>query len=776
MADKTILIELNVEGQNALIEVGKLQESLKTLEKGTDEYKQALKELTEQEKILLKSQKARDKAQKEASKGMKQLSSDTGASTAATLELGRVFSDMPYGIRGVANNLQQLASNLFFMSKKTDGVTGKMKGFGGAIGSLLKNLIGPAGLLVAFQAIIAAWDYFSNRTKKATKSLSNFRGEASRSATDLKSLLIVLKENMLSKEDLTHVIGKVNKKYKDLNLNIGEEGRLTKESRIQIEKKIHSMGQLALANAMLSEIEKKNVEVAKAAVKLQEGISEDLKALGVVDLKAFRDIQKQREGETKRDFIKRKNALIQHQKGSYKGLVDMARLNRERNVREEIKAFDETKIRVSQQVKELLKITTDEGFFDEFFNSKETKGAGKIKKISPFKSGKELELDIKSNEAALLSFGKKTELQLLKNKQVEELNSAKTEEQRNIIKKRYAKLALIAQIENERKELLLKKATEKAILQGKYDTFQVEAELRRLAYIDTINKTKLTEEQKLSAIKKANADTLKLTSAAFKEQQAELGSDGTFETQWRATLAAFETLTEARLKLADVSKIEKSTFETDLEKMAAYAEAAKAILGGITEFVNGEFDRQLIIEQNKTNALNNELNERLLNENLSKDGREAIQNQIAQNDERLRVKQEKIERKRFKMQKAANIALAMVDTFRAGVGVLADTRGGTVARIAGMTAVIASGLLTVASIARQKFQSSAGSSPLAGGNAGGGSARAEPSFNIVGRSNDNLLLNAIQSQFDQPLRAYVVARDVTSQQQMDGVISGEAST
>ena len=241
-------------------------------------------------------------------------------------------------------------------------------------------------------------------------------------------------------------------------------------------------------------------------------------------------------------------------------------------------------------------------------------------------------------------------------------------------------------------------------------------------------------------------------------------------------MAAFETLTEARLKLADVSKVEKSTFETDLEKMAAYAEAAKAILGGITEFVNGEFDRQLIIEQNKTNALNNELNERLLNENLSKDGREAIQNQIAQNDERLRVKQEKIERKRFKMQKAANIALAMVDTFRAGVGVLADTRGGTVARIAGMTAVIASGLLTVASIARQKFQSSAGSSPLAGGNAGGGSARAEPSFNIVGRSNDNLLLNAIQSQFDQPLRAYVVARDVTSQQQMDGVISGEAST
>ena len=55
-------------------------------------------------------------------------------------------------------------------------------------------------------------------------------------------------------------------------------------------------------------------------------------------------------------------------------------------------------------------------------------------------------------------------------------------------------------------------------------------------------------------------------------------------------------------------------------------------------------------------------------------------------------------------------------------------------------------------------------------------ARAEPSFNIVGRSNENVLMSAIQSQFDQPLRAYVVARDVTNQQQLDGVISGAAST
>ena len=725
MADKTVLIELSVEGKNALSKVNELTNSLKTLEKGTDEYKQAVKELAEQERILTKAQKARDKAQKESSKQMKQVKTDTGAATSATLELGRVFSDMPYGIRGVANNLQQLAANLFFMSKKTNGVTGKMQGFKGAIGSLLKNLIGPAGLLVAFQAIVAAFDYFSTSSEKVEKK------------TDATTESI---------KKLTEELNKLMSVYEVIN---------------PLDNEISFDGLLNVDTINIKEL-----------IKI---LDKDIK--GFSD--AFNKLSKEEQNfEGIQSLIKKRTELITLKKAEVqlqKEVLDLQKTYNEKVIgRASIDSIKESKKILNETQENLLFVKKGIIEIEDLFTKSQK--IKKNKKISPFKTPKELDLDVKNNEAALLAFAKKTELQLLKNKESEELNAAKTEEQRSIIKQRYAKLALIAQIKNERKVLLLKKATEKAILQGKYDTFQKEAELRRLAYIDTINKSELSEKQKSSAIKKATADTLKITSAAFKEQQAELGSDGTFETRWKAILAAFNTLTEARLKFTNVGKLDKDTFETDLEKMAAYAEAARAIIGGITDFVNGEFDRQLIIEENKTNALNNELNKRLLNENLSKEARENIQNQIAQNDERLRVKQEKIERKRFKMQKAANIALAMVDTFRAGVGVMADTRGGSIARIAGMTAVIASGLLSVATIARQKFQSSAGSSPLAGGVSSTGGGRAEPSFNIVGRSNDNLLLNAIQSQFDQPLRAYVVARDVTNQQQMDGIITDAAGT
>jgi hypothetical protein len=218
--------------------------------------------------------------------------------------------------------------------------------------------------------------------------------------------------------------------------------------------------------------------------------------------------------------------------------------------------------------------------------------------------------------------------------------------------------------------------------------------------------------------------------------------------------------------------------DSKLEDAKEFIDKSKAVLGAMTDFVNSEFERELTIEQNKTNALNTELNNRLNNENLSKDQRASIQNQIAQNDEKLRVKQDAIEKKKFKMNKAARIANALMDTASAAIGVMADSKGGFLARLTNAIPTIAFGLAQVAAISRQKFQSSASKTPISttAGGGSGGSSRAEPSFNIVGRSQDNILLDAIQSQFDKPLKAYVVARDITNQQQLDGVISTSAST
>ena len=92
----------------------------------------------------------------------------------------------------------------------------------------------------------------------------------------------------------------------------------------------------------------------------------------------------------------------------------------------------------------------------------------------------------------------------------------------------------------------------------------------------------------------------------------------------------------------------------------------------------------------------------------------------------------------------------------------------------------ASGAVQLAAISRQKFQSSAAGSPRVasgtnGSSGSGGEDRAEASFNIVGMGDNNQLLEAIQARFDQPLKAYVVSREVTRQQNLDASINTGAS-
>ena len=185
------------------------------------------------------------------------------------------------------------------------------------------------------------------------------------------------------------------------------------------------------------------------------------------------------------------------------------------------------------------------------------------------------------------------------------------------------------------------------------------------------------------------------------------------------------------------------------------------------------------IEQNKTNALNNELNKRLLNENLSKSERERIQLQIGQNDEKLRKKQEVIEKKRFKLNKAANIAQATIATYLAAAQVMANPLDlNPVTKGIAMASTIAMGLANVATIARQKFQSSAGSGgtigAAAGGDGGEGESR-EFNFNLAGSTQSNQLTQSIAGQLSQPIQTYVVSSEITSQQQLDLSISNTAS-
>jgi hypothetical protein len=121
-------------------------------------------------------------------------------------------------------------------------------------------------------------------------------------------------------------------------------------------------------------------------------------------------------------------------------------------------------------------------------------------------------------------------------------------------------------------------------------------------------------------------------------------------------------------------------------------------------------------------------------------------------------------KKSFKINKALGISQAVVSTAMAVTAAL--TAGGNPLKLAtgqqfveaGIAA--AAGAAQIATISKQQF----------GGGAGGTSsvpqpsASTAPSFNLVGSTGDNAILESLRNN---PVKAYVVGSDVTSQQQLD---------
>ena len=76
---------------------------------------------------------------------------------------------------------------------------------------------------------------------------------------------------------------------------------------------------------------------------------------------------------------------------------------------------------------------------------------------------------------------------------------------------------------------------------------------------------------------------------------------------------------------------------------------------------------------------------------------------------------------------------------------------------------LATGLASVAKIAKTKFETTAPDSTDVGGGGGGGGSVMSPNFNVVGSSGMNQLAQIQQ----QPIQAYVVSGEVTSAQALD---------
>jgi hypothetical protein len=213
---------------------------------------------------------------------------------------------------------------------------------------------------------------------------------------------------------------------------------------------------------------------------------------------------------------------------------------------------------------------------------------------------------------------------------------------------------------------------------------------------------------------------------------------------------------------------DKELNPVELEKIKVRQEGLKALQGSLNEeamMKQQAADLELLQLQVKAQrARKIEEQSQSFRVKAVQDGLSAI----ASITELFGKKSEKAAKRAFEVQKAANMASALISTYQNATAAYASQftplptpdspiRGGIAAGIA-----VATGLANVAKIAQQKFESpSAGGGSGASGGISGGIMT--PNFNVVGNSGMNQLAQIQQ----QPIQAYVVSGEVTSAQALD---------
>jgi hypothetical protein len=693
--------------------------------------------------------------------------SNAGLAGATLTELGRTISDANYGIRGMANNLSQLSTLFITLVAKTEG------GFIPALTMLGKQIWGPLGLILGFQVVVQQLEAYSMRQDQAADSSKRASDQVYANAVILQDYVTKLNGVNLSEDERIEITQRLIKeipvlkeedfKYGNNLLEVRkiiDDYVLSQASRLEIDKLTADNSEI-LANKRRAEVisnEKDLNKRAEAARRLLLDAGESTKTLETRVLATGATVFESIEMSNEQVLVKFKE-FTQSLNDQTKPILD--KIN---ELRSQIK-FDEDEAEGNaRKVSTIYQDLADElaVIRAEEFEARMIEAAQEFRDTVARIKEEQKEKVITAEEAER-DIALARDLRVEKEKQIEK---DKAEYFLDLTEKQREKEQRDAELAEREKEkgykneldridkeaLKASNAAKKTALEGIKDKKALQIEFNR---IDQENlKTQIATIQASIA---AGMIGVEVGMEAIDKFEARLNS---------LVLAAAPTDTSE----ADKEKRRKDEEEAKRERARIERETYDLVVS----FAQAALDAELSIEEAKTARINNELRKRLDTQKLSAEQREAINAQIAKNEEDLQKKRDKIAEKQFKLQKAVNIVSAISETYRTGVLaygsqlIIGDPTSPIRAQIAQAVA-IAAGLANVAMIAKQQFVPSAigGGGSTSGSTAPSAPAIQAPDFNVVGQSNVSQLAAVVQGQLDRPVKTYVVASDVSTAQELE---------
>jgi hypothetical protein len=248
---------------------------------------------------------------------------------------------------------------------------------------------------------------------------------------------------------------------------------------------------------------------------------------------------------------------------------------------------------------------------------------------------------------------------------------------------------------------------------------------------------------------------LEISKAENAQEVAEIQAEAAIE-------AELNVLKQLELEEQLNQELYNSRLATLEQQKALYAEGTQSYQDMVSEInvLNAERTAQEAEEARKRQDLERQVQDAKVQ--MVMDGIGAINGLV----QAFAGENEKAQKRAFMINKVAGIANAVISTAQGISKALAETTDPTPTqsfRFANAALVGATGAAQIATIARQQF-SGGGSVDTNIPDGGGSFGSMTPQFNVVGSTGTNAILQSLQQN---PVKAYVVGSDVTSQQELD---------
>ena len=737
---KSFSIQVNTD--NGKIKIDGLTKSFVGADKALAKMNKTVKEMP-------KAIPAMGNAVGSAGKKMDDYKEATGGANAVTMEFGRVISDAPYGIRGMANNISQLTSQFFQMSTKTDKAGKRIGSFGGSLKAIGGTLLGPLGILIGFQAVIAAVDYFGGAMKKSTDILKEFNGAAAQGGSALKIFKQQVQSGNVSNEELTRTLKAVNSEYADLNVAVDDNGKLTDDAVEAIDRKVAALERVARASALQSVIEKELAAVYEMDIELMDA----------------RTKRRQKFSDDEVAAAKRRATENMANNLDFSGSIYGGNFANSNLSGREEEAYDSTKderiietriAAANDKVEDIMKLFGDNDLLDEMFGLSKTGGSSRALKVFKQRflnlqsiinsNNKDIQTDATDNQVKLLEIDKKYSLRAVDNK-LEEFR----------LKEEARLKAYLKSIEGTDKEEEMKRKAKADSLASIEDAESQHGEAViaiRDNFAQKIIKKEIEIAEAINKIKADNAVTIAMNYDSSGDEDLFNLQEGIIA---EANKAKKDSLQEALDNAVDgdnpeeilSAQIELDNFESEL-------------LAGKENRELDHFNKLTAIRQEYIGFLRTtgSILKNLAGDNESMQRAALLINKGAASADVV-----------VKAQ-AANVAH---DAAYANRGITAITTTQKLANSAKLVKDKARTNLGAGLAIANIWSAGFGSKSVPGGSSGGAGGGRTFDFNLVGSTGQNQLAQATAGQLDQPVQAYVVSSQITNSQQLESQVQSDAT-